>query len=64
MVADDEHRAFLVHERRLLRWTFAGYEAQKTRGDDVELAVLTPLSVVRAIAEGFSVGLHPSASTA
>ena len=64
MVADDEHRAFLVHERGLLRWTFAGYEAQKARGDDVELAVLTPRSVVRAIAEGFSVGLHPSASTA
>ena len=64
MVADDERRAFLVHERGLLRWTFAGYEAQKTRGDGVELAVLTPRSIVRAIAEGFPVGLHPSASTA
>jgi len=64
MVADDEHRAFLVNERGLLRWTPGGYVEHESRRDDAELSVLTPRSAVRAIAAGFAVGLHPSASTA
>jgi len=63
MVADDEHRAFLVHNSGLLRWTPGGYAGRESRGEDVELSVLTPRSVVRAIARGLPVGLHPSAST-
>src|SRR6266567_7977333 len=64
MVADDEHRAFLVHERRLLRWTPGGYAGRESRRENAELSVLTPRSIVQAIARGLPVGLHPSASTA
>jgi len=63
MVADHEHRAFLVHERGLLRWTPGGYADRESGGDDPELSVLTPRSVVRAIAGGFPVAVRPSAST-
>jgi len=61
MVADDA-RAYLVHEHGLLRWTPGGYAARESGGDDPELFVLTPRSVVRALGHGFSVGLHPSAA--
>ncbi|PYO03810.1 MAG: hypothetical protein DMD91_00060 [Candidatus Rokuibacteriota bacterium] len=64
MVADDEHRAFLVHERGLLRWTPSGYAGRESLRESTELSVLTPRSVVRAIARGLPVGLHQSASTA
>ena len=63
MVADDERSAFLVHERGLLRWTPGGYVGRESRGEGVEVSVLTPRSIVRAIAGGFPVGVHPSAST-
>jgi hypothetical protein len=63
MVADDERSAFLVHERGLLRWTPGGYAGWESRGEGVEVSVLTPRSIVRAIAGGFPVGVHPSAST-
>lgn len=60
MIADDEHRAFLVHERGVLRWTPGGY-AQELPAEDAEVSVLTPRSVVRAIARGYPVSLHASA---
>jgi len=63
MVADD-HRAFLLHERGLLRWTPGGYAAPEPRVEGVAVSVLTPRSIVRAIAGGLPVGLHPSASAA
>jgi len=62
MVADDERHALLVHERGLLRWTPGGYAGRESRGD-AEVSVLTPRSIVRAIAGGFPVAVHPSAST-
>ncbi len=64
MVADDEHRAFLVHERGLLRWTPGGYAGRESLRENAELSVLTPRSIVQAIARGLPVSLHPSASTA
>src|SRR5262245_16885312 len=64
MVADDEHRAFLIHERGLLLWTSGGYAAQEHRAQHIEVSVLTPPSVVRAIERGLPVGLHGSSSTA
>ena len=64
MVADDEHRAFLVHERGLLRWTPGGYAGHESRRENAEVSVLTPRSIVQAIVRGLPVGLHPSASTA
>jgi hypothetical protein len=64
MVADDNCRAFLVHERGLLPWTPGGYAPPKPRTDDGDVSVLTPRSIVRAIAAGFPVGLHPSVATA
>jgi hypothetical protein len=64
MVADEHGRAFLVHERGLLRWTPGGYAARERRAVDAEVSVLTPRSVVRAIARGMPVDLHPSALSA
>ena len=63
MVAD-AHHAFLVHERGLLRWTAGGYGAPDPPASDLELSVLTPPSVVRAITRGLSVATHPSAASA
>jgi hypothetical protein len=64
MVADDEGAAWLVREDTLRRWTPAGYtESRATRGD-ARLRVLTPRSIVRAIANGYPVHVHPSARRA
>ena len=60
MIADDEHRVFLVHKGGLLRWTPGGYAAPEPLAEDIEISVLTPRSVVRAIARGLPVGMHPS----
>ena len=51
--------AFLVHGGELLRWSPAGYrDPQPFRG---VMEVLTPRSIVGAIAAGYAPALHPSA---
>ena len=59
MVADNARRPWLVQERTLAPWTPAGYgrAVAKPNGN---LDVLTPRSIVRAIARGFPVGVHRS----
>jgi hypothetical protein len=59
-VTDDEHRAYLVLAGQLLRWRPAGYE-RPTRTLQYPVRVLTPASVVRTLAAGYTAGLHDSA---
>ena len=61
MVADNEGRAYLVHEGRLLPWTPSGYGPARRSSPAVAVRVLTPRSVVAAIRQGYPVELHPSA---
>jgi hypothetical protein len=64
MVADDDGSAWLVHEGRLRRWTPAGYTESRPIRGDARLRVLTPRSIVRVIAHGYPVDLHPTARRA
>ena len=59
MVADGDD-VYLVHAGALRLWTPAGYGAAQRSTSD-RARVLTPRSIVRAIAGGYPVALHPSA---
>jgi hypothetical protein len=59
-VTDDEHDAYLVLADRLLRWSPAGYELPKA-ALRYPVRVLTPASIVRTLAAGFSAAIHASA---
>ena len=63
-VTDDGHSAYLVLRHQLLRWSPAGYEDPTPRTIHYPIRVLTPASIVRALAAGYPVGLHPSALNA
>lgn len=52
--------AFLVHGGELARWSPAGYSNPQPFGGIAE--VLTPRSIVGAIAAGYAPALHPSAA--
>jgi hypothetical protein len=56
-VTDDDHTAYLVVGGQLQRWTPAGYE-RTTATLRYPARVLTPASVVRAVAAGYPVGVH------
>ena len=62
-VTDDEHIAYLVVAGQLLRWSPAGYD-RPTTAIQYPARVLTPGSVVRTLAAGYSAGLHDSALAA
>jgi hypothetical protein len=51
--------AFLWWQGKLLPWSFLGYGAPVASGGEV--SVLTPRSIVAAIAAGYMPALHPSA---
>jgi hypothetical protein len=63
LVADDEGLPYLVREQRLICWNPGGYgrSMSKPRGT---FQVLTPRSIVRAIAQGYPAMVHSSAGTA
>ena len=61
MVADTEGTAYLIHDGALLHWTPAGYVAKRQPSAETRLRVLTPRSIVRALARGYPVDVHPSA---
>jgi hypothetical protein len=61
LVADGEGHAYLVRNGTLLLWTPDGYRATESRPVGRECRVLTPRSVVAAIAHGYPVGWHVSA---
>jgi methylphosphotriester-DNA--protein-cysteine methyltransferase len=60
-ISDDEQTAYLVLGNQLLRWTPAGYERSARRGIRYPARVVTPGSVVRTLAAGYPVSIHPSA---
>ena len=57
----DDSKAYLVHERNLLRWSPFGYEMMSRRPASNNVTVLTPLSIVRALGAGYQAAIHPSA---
>jgi hypothetical protein len=61
MVGDGSSRSFLILGRALLPWTPAGYDRAVRQPMAGEFRVLTPRSVVRALAAGYPVEIHPSA---
>jgi hypothetical protein len=52
----------LVQARRLLPWQFEGYGPGAPRPLGERVQVLTPRVTVNAIAEGYAVGVHPTAT--
>ena len=64
MVADSLGRPSLVLGQALVPWEPGGYGRAVPLPADVELRVLTPRSVVRALAERYPVEVHPSARQA
>jgi len=57
----DDSNAYLVHRRNLLRWSPFGYEKMIRRPASNNVTVLTPRSIVRALAAGYQAAIHPSA---
>ncbi len=53
--------AYLVLKDRLLVWAPEGYKQTMQRPTDRVVHVLTPRSIVRALAHGYDARLHPSA---
>jgi hypothetical protein len=61
MIADADGRAYLVQHGTVLPWAPAGYGAILARPAPGPWRVLTPRSIVRALARGYPVGVHASA---
>lgn len=57
-----EDVAYLVSDRGVLPWSFKGYGASKSIERHQVVRVLTPASIVRAVACGFSPRFHWSAN--
>lgn len=53
--------AYAVRGSRLLRWTPSGYAGGKRRPRGMEAGVLTPPSMLKVLAHGFTPLWHPSA---
>lgn len=56
-----EERPYLVWEDALLPWTPAGYDSPIARQEEAQVTVLTPPSIVAALAHGCVPVLHKSA---
>lgn len=61
VAVDGDPSAYLVLKDRLLRWSPFGYEESIRRLTAAPVRALTPPSVVRALAAGYTPGLHSSA---
>ena len=61
MIAGPDDRAWLVLADRVLEWTPAGYRSARRPSLPPRVRVLTPRSIVAAIAHGYALGVHPSA---
>lgn len=55
-----ERDAFAVRGGRLLRWTPSGYAGSRRRPRGIEVDMLTPPSIVTALAKGYRPLWHPS----
>jgi hypothetical protein len=61
-MVSDGGRAHLVRAGMLIPWTPQGYAAAAHAPATSEVRVLTPRSIVQAIARGYPVAIHPSAA--
>src|SRR5688572_30036447 len=55
-----EDRAFLVRGDKLYPWSFEGYGSPLPKPARGLAGVLTPPSILNALAAGFAAGVHPS----
>jgi hypothetical protein len=55
-----DHDVWIVAGRRIARWTPAGYDLSRHRPRDLRVRVLTPPSIVAALAAGYAPVIHPS----
>jgi hypothetical protein len=60
-ISDDELTAYLVLNHQLWRWTPFGYERVTQTAIHFPARILTPPSIVRALAAGYPVMIHASA---
>jgi hypothetical protein len=61
MVVRDDGRAYLLFGEAISPWEPDGYGSPVTAPGDEVVRLLTPPSVVRAVAAGYPVGVHASA---
>jgi hypothetical protein len=61
MVAGGDGEAYLVSDKALVQWRPEGYGGRLAKPAGAEVRVLTPRSIVRALAAGYPVVVHPSA---
>jgi hypothetical protein len=62
MIADDSGLPWLVQEQRLMLWEPGGYSRSIPKTGNGMVRVLTPKSIVRAVAQGYPVSFHQSAA--
>jgi hypothetical protein len=60
-VTDDDRTAYLIIRGGCLRWSPSGYD-RRTAPPHYPVRVLTPPSIVRALAAGYAADIHPTAS--
>jgi hypothetical protein len=53
---------YLLGQARLWRWSFTGYTPGPVWDGGLAVTLLTPPSVVRTLAAGYPVQVHPSAA--
>jgi hypothetical protein len=56
-----DERPYLIRNDSLLAWSPGGYFDRKPRHEGTVVAVLTPISTVRAIRSGYQPEIHPTA---
>ena len=61
-VAYENQNAYLIFNNQLLHWNPSGYENALPPDDHHPVRILTPASVVRTLAAGYPVSIHPSAT--
>lgn len=63
IIFEQEQQPYLVQADKLLAWQAEGYTQRIARPTHQRVRVLTPPSIVRALARGFQPIIHPSAQT-
>lgn len=61
VILEDEGRAHLLWEGRILEWSPGGYTVSRPLPQGEVVSVVTPRSTVAAIRAGYLPGVHPSA---
>jgi hypothetical protein len=63
VITEQAGHAHLLHDGALRSWSVAGYGPARRVSGDPEVDVLTPRSIVHAIAQGYPVTWHASAAS-